>query len=272
MLAGDGVTCVSCGQPLTGKYCAQCGERALAQDEYTLRRFLAETFHDVSSVDAKLYRTLRLLVRRPGLLTVEYLQGRRVPYLRPIQLFLLANLVYFVIQPLTGYSGFNTNLVGHMQGQFYSQPLEIRSRVEQRVAQQGSTFENYEAAFNRRSSLYARSLTAVLIPLFSLAVAVMFAAKRRPLANHLIFATHFMAWQLLVVMSAFLLLLRVIQPYLSASFERASSAGLPGAGFLSYLILEFGSLLPGCALPCSKVIDTRFAGLHVPPALVQTEV
>ena len=182
-------------------------------------------------------------MRRPGLLTLEYLRGRRVPYLRPIQLFLLTNLVYFLVQPLSGYSGFNTTLAGQMDGQFYSQSLAVRRRVEQRVSQQNVSLESYEAAFNRRSSIYARSLTAVLIPLFSLALAALFAAWRKPFAQHVVFATHFVAWQLLVVMSGFLLALRLAAPYLSALFESGTRLGVPGMAFLSVLILEFGSVL-----------------------------
>ena len=239
----SGVACVSCGQPLTGRFCVQCGERALAQDEFTLRHFLADTFHDVTNVDAKLYRTLWLLVRRPGLLTIEYLRGRRVPYLRPIQLFLLCSLVYFLVQPVTGFSGFNTHLTGQMSGQFYSQPLEIRRRVEEQLTERNATLEDYSAAFDRRSSIYARTLTPVLIPLLSVAAALILAGKRRPLASHVVFVTHFLAWQLLFVMSAFLLLLSMFSPRIQGFFEWAASAGMPGANLLAYIILEFGSLV-----------------------------
>jgi hypothetical protein len=238
-----GTLCVSCGQPLNGRYCSQCGERALAPDEFALRRFVAETAHDITSADAKLYRSFWLLIRRPGLLTLEYLRGKRVPYLRPIQLFLLANLVYFVVQPYTGYSGFNTALQGQWYGQFYSEPLHIRERVERKVAERGTTMDSYTTAFNRRSSIYARTLTAVMIPLLGLAVALVFAAQRRPLASHFVFATHFMAWQLIVVMSAFLFLLGLAIPYLNAFLEWGSATGLPGMGLLEVLLKEFGSLL-----------------------------
>ena len=179
-----GTLCVSCGALLNGTYCAQCGERALAPDEYSLRRFTAETFRDVTNADAKLYRSFWLLIRKPGLLTLEYLRGKRVAYLRPLQLFLLANLVYFVVQPQTGFSGFNTALVGQIDGQFYSRTFALRERVEQTVAERNTTFEDYSTEFNRRSSVYARSLTVVLVPFFGLALALVFAAKRRPLTSH----------------------------------------------------------------------------------------
>jgi uncharacterized protein DUF3667 len=235
--------CASCGQTLQGKYCSRCGERALVRDEYSLRRFLVDATRDISNGDAKLYRTLWLLVRRPGQLTTEFLRGSRVNYLRPVQLFLLANLVYFVIQPRTGFAGFNTHLTLQMDDQFYSEALHIRQQVEQRIAQRNITFSDYNTAFNTRSSLYARSLTVLMVPLLGLALALVFAGKRKPLAAHLVFATHFMAWQLLVVFSAFLFVLSMMAPYVGWLFDWASRAGMPGIPFVRFALFEMGSLL-----------------------------
>ena len=46
------------------------------------------------------------LITQPGVLTVAYIQGRRVPYIPPFQLFLIANVLFFALQSLT-----NTNIV-----------------------------------------------------------------------------------------------------------------------------------------------------------------
>jgi hypothetical protein len=237
------ILCASCGQALQGEYCSRCGERVLARDEYSLRRFLVDAARDVSSSDAKFYRTLWLLVRRPGQLTLEFLRGSRVNYIRPVQLFLLANLAYFVIQPHTGFAGLNTHLTLQMDDQFYSEALHIRERVEQRIAERNTTFNDYSAAFDSRSSVYARSLTVLMVPLFGLALALVFAGKRRPLAAHLVFATHFMAWLLLVVFSAFLFGLSMIAPYVGLLLDSARRSGVPGIGFVRWALFEMGSLL-----------------------------
>jgi hypothetical protein len=42
---------------------------------------------------------VRALVRSPGLLTREFLEGRRARYLSPLRLYLMASLVYFLIAP-----------------------------------------------------------------------------------------------------------------------------------------------------------------------------
>ena len=71
--------CVSCDAPLSGPYCARCGERALEPEALTLRHFLVHTVaHELLHVDGALWRTLRLLFVRPGRLSLDALLfGRR---------------------------------------------------------------------------------------------------------------------------------------------------------------------------------------------------
>jgi hypothetical protein len=87
--------CVSCGAPLSGPYCARCGERALEPEALTLRHFLVHTVaHELLHVDGALWRTLRLLFVRPGRLSLEYAAGRRRPYVNPFRLLLIAIVAY----------------------------------------------------------------------------------------------------------------------------------------------------------------------------------
>lgn len=80
--------CLSCGAPLAGAYCAACGQRAvdLAAPTWQVAR---EALGEAVDVDGRILRTARAL-RAPGLLTVEFLRGRRAPYLGPVKLLLLA--------------------------------------------------------------------------------------------------------------------------------------------------------------------------------------
>ena len=87
--------CVSCDTPLSGPYCSRCGERALEPEALTLRYFLVHTVaHELLHVDGKLWRTLRLLLVRPGRLSLEYAAGRRRLYVNPFRLLLIAIVAY----------------------------------------------------------------------------------------------------------------------------------------------------------------------------------
>lgn len=55
-------------------------------------QLVREAFADATELDGRLLRTLRA-VPHPGRLTLEYLQGRRIPYLGPLKLFLSAGAI-----------------------------------------------------------------------------------------------------------------------------------------------------------------------------------
>jgi hypothetical protein len=88
--------CLNCGEPLSGAFCSACGQRVLPPRP-SLRELLGEAFAEFSGWDGKLANTLRLLVLRPGQLTIDFLEGRRARYISPLRLYLSVSLVYFVL-------------------------------------------------------------------------------------------------------------------------------------------------------------------------------
>ena len=46
---------------------------------------------------ARSFQTLRLLIARPGALTVEFLAGRRARYISPVRLYLTCSLLFFAL-------------------------------------------------------------------------------------------------------------------------------------------------------------------------------
>jgi hypothetical protein len=90
--------CPSCGSPATGRYCAQCGERFLRARDFELRHFLSEhVAHEMLEFDGKLPRTLRVLLTQPGQLALEYVAGRRKPYVSPLRLYLVTFLLHLFL-------------------------------------------------------------------------------------------------------------------------------------------------------------------------------
>lgn len=95
----DTAVCANCGSALTGRYCQACGQAANLHR--SLLRLLEELIHSVLHFDAKGWRTLPLLVARPGLLTRRYIDGQRMRYVSPLILFLFSSFLMFFIVSLT---------------------------------------------------------------------------------------------------------------------------------------------------------------------------
>ncbi len=89
-------TCLNCGAGLTGPFCAECGQRA-APPHPTLRELGGEAFAELSGWDGKVAETMRALLRKPGKLTREFLEGRRARYVSPLRLYLTCSVIYFLV-------------------------------------------------------------------------------------------------------------------------------------------------------------------------------
>src|SRR4029450_3642367 len=63
--------CANCGRALEGPYCSACGQKAVELHR-PLRELLSQAFEEMLSVDARLVRTLRPLLLKPGLVAREY--------------------------------------------------------------------------------------------------------------------------------------------------------------------------------------------------------
>ena len=99
LAAEPATTCLNCGAVLPGRFCPDCGQRdqPLRQPAH---RFVTESVSEYFGVDGRLWRSLGLLLFRPGALTVAYLDGRRTRYLRPLRLYLTATVLFFFLVSL----------------------------------------------------------------------------------------------------------------------------------------------------------------------------
>jgi hypothetical protein len=96
--------CLNCDTEQHGEYCGRCGQRAQDPDP-TLRELVGDAWDAFVNVDGKVLASLTLLLRRPGVLTTEYLRGRRARYLSPLRLYLLCSVTYFLVSSLASATG-----------------------------------------------------------------------------------------------------------------------------------------------------------------------
>ena len=88
--------CLNCGTRLRGQYCGVCGQRARNR-LISLWELISDAFGDLLEFDSRLWRTLIPLLRRPGQLTRDYLEGRRARYMPPFRTYLVLSIIFFVV-------------------------------------------------------------------------------------------------------------------------------------------------------------------------------
>ena len=86
--------CQNCGAELTGPHCAQCGQAAIDYRR-SFRHVIVDVLDSFLNWDSKFFATIGLLIVKPWRLTNEFLAGKRVRYLHPLRLYLLASILFF---------------------------------------------------------------------------------------------------------------------------------------------------------------------------------
>jgi hypothetical protein len=88
-------TCLNCGALVPERYCSRCGQENTEPKE-GVGHLIGHFFEDITHFDAKIFVTLKDLVRRPGFLTREYIAGKRVRYLNPIRMYVFISAIFFI--------------------------------------------------------------------------------------------------------------------------------------------------------------------------------
>ncbi|AZP13507.1 DUF3667 domain-containing protein [Undibacterium parvum] len=97
--AAEHTPCANCKTVFSGNYCPQCGQESLLGAPTALD-FIYEFLTRNVLERGKMPRTLWHLIRYPGGLTVDFLEGRRQRFIRPVRLYIGLSLLYFLMLSL----------------------------------------------------------------------------------------------------------------------------------------------------------------------------
>jgi hypothetical protein len=197
--------CPNCDAAVHGPYCAQCGQETV-HELPTLHEFVHEYLHHYVAAEGKLVATVKLLILKPGQLTVEYLAGRRKRYVKPLPLYLTFSFLFFL---LLGWSGMFTPLqVVHIDGKPVAHPAQALATIaasdadpdERRllsftaqVVGQLNQAESF-AAFSEHLLHRLPYALFVLMPLFAAMCALVYRSRQQSYGVHLLFALHLHAF------------------------------------------------------------------------------
>lgn len=193
------LTCKSCGKEFSGNYCNQCGEKVINQKDRTIKYFFGELLNAFTFADNKLWRTLRIILKKPGFLSKEFVDGRRKPYMKPVSIFFLANLIYFLFPLINTF----TTPLEIQQTSFNYSPLVVEW-VENVTATKNVSFEEYKAVYNTKTT----ELSKLLLVVFAYMLTILFwpihlGSKRKYFADHIAISLEVMTFILLVVIQLF---------------------------------------------------------------------
>ncbi len=136
--------CLNCGTVVEGRHCAQCGQAADAH-VLSMKEVMGDVTHSLLHLDSRVWRTLQLLVRRPGELTREFIAGRHQSYIPPFRLYLAVSIIYFALSALLPESGL-FDLDAPVDGQDVVAPVRIGDELRRELEAEGVAREGVDGA------------------------------------------------------------------------------------------------------------------------------
>ena len=264
--------CLNCGAPITGAFCARCGQRDVPPYP-SVRELAIDAVTEFSGWDGRLASTLRALIRRPGFLTHEFLEGRRIRYISPLRLYLISSLVYFVVAAAapdvrleSGKTvGLHVGVIATENNQPPSRPERVAKAASEALenqqalspAERAAALEDIARApalmqpllrravedpggFKRRILQTMPRMLFVLLPIFAGILALFYRGRKYP--EHLYFAIHLHAFIFLALAIAELVKFTQL-PLLVAGASLVAVIWIPIYATLAFRRVYGGSLV-----------------------------
>ena len=185
---------MNCESLLQGTYCAKCGEKVLTEQDRSIKAMIGEWLGSIWNLDNKMVRSLKVLLSQPGELSRLFILGNRKRYIRPIQLFLIVNLIYFLF-PMV--NSLNTPFKTQMQGLPYSGLL--KPKIEKIIVESGMEYAVFEQKFNQTSQNIGNLIVIILAPFFGLLFSLLhFKEKKYFFTDFLAISLYFLTFFILV--------------------------------------------------------------------------
>jgi len=195
-------TCASCGAKLKGEFCRKCGEKKIVPErDFSVRKFLAQTVGHIVHFDSKLLRTCWLLFSKPGFLTAEWIAGRRVRYMKPWQLFVVAGLLFYFFLPTVPahFSNSRDFIIGFERRNWVMNTFQYDLGIvlTEKAAARNIEASVLETEIDKAAAQKSKTWLFLIIPFWGAYIYLLFRRKIPWLVPHLVFAMHGLTFYIL---------------------------------------------------------------------------
>jgi hypothetical protein len=186
--------CKVCSNTFHGRYCNVCGEKVTEPYERSFLNFLDSLLNAFTFLDGKFVKSLKLLLIRPGQLSRNIADGLRVPYMKMVSLFFVANFFYFLFPVFDSY---NSSLYTQVNS-LGNHSIRAKEIVKQKIEKEGINIEDFQKDYNNQSTNLSKLLIVLLVFAFTFCVWIINFSKKTFFFDHLLFSLEFYSFQLLL--------------------------------------------------------------------------
>ncbi|MBK7114960.1 MAG: DUF3667 domain-containing protein [Proteobacteria bacterium] len=183
--------CGNCAAPLTGPFCAQCGQSA-HESARSMHALFHDGWHSLTHLDGRLWRTLGLLLWKPGEVSRQFIANRRASFLPPFRLYLVLSLLFFGLFSTTRNEDIMLVQFTVSERETVCQDLKVRPQwlaermratCRKALADEGASLRDaFVASLPRAMFLF--------LPLIAAGMLLLYWRPRRWYVEHLVFFLH----------------------------------------------------------------------------------
>ena len=199
------INCKNCGNRFSGKFCNQCGEKVYTEHDKSVVHFFEEGIHFLTHFEGSFFTTVKTIFSRPGRLSLDYCNGLRKRYFKPLSFFLLLVVLYLLF-PF--FEGLNMRMVYHTKNRLYG--AYAQQQVTNLLQKKGISEAELSELFQQKSEKASKFLLVIIVPLTALCLWAVTFHKRKYFFDQMVFATEVNCFYLLW---GFLLLPLLIWPF-----------------------------------------------------------
>lgn len=185
--------CKCCGTTFQGRFCNRCGEKVTEPYERSILHFLNSLLNAFTFFDGKFVRSLKVLITHPGRLSRNLADGNRVPYMKMVSFFFVANFLYFLF-PL--WDSFNSSL--YTQTHLLSHREQAERMVNERLEKERLSLEEFTKEYEAQSTNLSKLLLVLVVVMFAIVLAVINFSRKAYFFDHLLFSLEFFTFHILL--------------------------------------------------------------------------
>lgn len=185
-------TCKNCSNSFNGKYCNICGEKVYTEHDKSVLHFVEEGLHFITHFEGTLFITIKTFFSSPGKLSVDYCNGIRKKYFKPIPLFLLL-IVLYLLFPF--FDGLNMKMEYYAKQSLYGNYAQ--QKIEEAKTKTGLSTELLSEKFHVKAEKSSKFLLISLIPFTALVFYGMSFLKRKFFFDSMVYSAEINSFYLI---------------------------------------------------------------------------
>jgi hypothetical protein len=175
--------CKNCSNQYTGKFCNNCGEKVFDNHSKRVTHLFGEAFHFLTHFEGSFFTTLKTIIIKPGQFSLDYCNGIRKKYFKPVSLFMLLVVLYLLFPR---FQGLNMKLNTYASNQYDYTWVSI-PLIKKAIREKNVDYKTIALIYDAKSQSVSKLALFLMLPLGGgLLLFLLFWVKKKLFFDHFI--------------------------------------------------------------------------------------